>query len=431
MSESLPVENMLEDASSAIVENVLEDPENVLRSQVRDEVMAFCKELQASGGLLAPEGGLLTAGSDSKENPERVTLDDRVKGYIEEVARKFVEELWQGTSRGSGKEPSSDAGTPAAGRGSVQSSPGRWGGPHAWQTAHSNSNQDCRSRLAAVPLGSPRQPSASPDGSGGNVPSSPDRINVPLSMEFQRPNSWSASSSGPGGLTPGVAPISASLAVNTGPGGFSAATPSSGGSTAATAGPGGSMVTSPGPGGSTDVAGGLTPAFSHPGSTTVARSTSGPTMMIQSSTASPSPRGRRMSNQASHPGASQGTRPGVHSAGTRLSARPSTSLEALQRSATLPSPRLSGAERTVSSSPGPAGMSMSPPPSNTSRQLRATPTQQAPSAHRFASSRMPFAGGPMGMSRKTVPARASSPESLLEFDVSGRPLAGTPCVLSV
>merc|ERR1711957_85232 len=83
----------------------------------------------------------------------------------------------------------------------------------------------------------------------------------------------------------------------------------------------------------------------------------------------------------------------------------------------------------ISLSPSPtSGNGFSPAPSSSPRHTRASPPPSA--VGRLTPSRTALLGSAsvVGFQRKSLPARSVSPDSVLEFDESGRPLSS---ILSV
>lgn len=143
---------------------------------------------------------------------------------------------------------------------------------------------------------------------------------------------------------------------------------------------------------------------------------------LLSPSSSPAPRGRRLS---------QGARPLVAVTGSNV-AKSYSSVEALQHSRSTPSAsglepqriaRQSRGGLAASASPGP-NVAMSPPPVSQRGLIQSS----AASPHRLAASPFGASAGSMGGLRRSFGARTGSPESHLEFDAAGRPLAS---ILSV
>lgn len=415
---------------SEVSQNVISCIMANVREAIREEVATFVKELQEGlrqpGGATASETSKPTAETSSPTGPESVAihLNSQIKDHIEEVAKKLVDELWQGnlstlrgkpgsspanlsTSRGSGidqlecgsrrvssAEELKTSASPRPGGSITSPAPlcAATSVPSSvTPTVPSSVNflfQDPRSRPNSFSLGQPptsiKLPNLSSGGSPERTnshapPSSPERINMPFSMEVRR------------------------------------------------------AVTSAQPGPSRGMA--MANVISPSPSTSPLRRTED------------APRGRRMSSPAednmhlrrhlaagSH-GTSQASRPVMPGAPRAATlAAPFQGFEAMQRLGSTPSASSLPVQRSVSGPssqgmPDRHGLSVSPSPATAPRHIS---PGQAPAA-RYP---MPFAAGQASAASTGVPVsrqatplsiqrglRNASPDSYMEFDAQGRPLA--------
>jgi len=447
----------LESIKEGLPQSLLGSIMDSIREQIKEEVVVICNGLQAPGGPLAPDTLKVIGPPQSSRRTGGISLDDQVKDHIEEVAKRFVNELWQGSS--------------SASRGSEQEASAT-GVNKPTATSRSASPMervvgDKPTTLSAVPV---IPSSVTPVGQLSHVVASsttttttaiPSSTSPPVPSNSATPVPTNITPVPPSATPVHASPILASSPLMPGQASpiLGQASPTTGGSLQICAGtsppvptnglvspflwqdprsrpnsiqlanarnlsgsPDRAVVDSNAPPSSPErinlpcsIEVRRTTATGHPGPP---RTTAVSSMMSKTtSSPSPTPRGRRLS---------QGARPIATVAGHKQLMKPYSLSEAsMQRSGS--SPGTSGAGRrglametrsglSTSASPGP-DMNVSPSPGGASRYMR-------PAARHH----MPFSSGPLGVSRKTCPARTSSPESYFEVDAAGRPIGA---ILSV